>query len=264
MLLIAGGCGGKAEMGQKNGEKPAEQLIQVAAATDLQPWLGEALAEWSHGQGPGFKIVTSYDASGKIAAQVRAGAPIDLFLSADIEIVRRLAAEGFVVPESVKPYARGRLALLARKSLQVGGWKELQRAEFRHLVIANTATAPYGRAAKQALEQAGLWAKLEGKIVVADSVRQALQQVTSGNAEAGLIAFGHAREAAANDNSLAVIELPQADYPPIVQGLGLVRHADQSGESREILRRAMDFLTSPAGEAIFGQHGLSKAVGGSD
>ncbi|MFM7739081.1 MAG: molybdate ABC transporter substrate-binding protein [Planctomycetota bacterium] len=261
MLLTAGGCSLETEREPKGGEKLAARSIQVAAATDLQPWLGEALAKWGREQSPPVEIVASYDASGKIAAQVRAGAPIDLFLSADIEIVRRLATDGFVIPESVKPYARGRLALLVRKSLQVGDWKRLNQAEFRHLVIANTATAPYGKAAKQALEQAGLWAKLEARIVVADSVRQALQQVTSGNAEAGLVALGHAREAAANDTSLEVLEIPPADYPPIVQGLGLVSHADQSSESRVTTEQAMKYLTSPAAEANFEQHGLSKAGG---
>jgi molybdate transport system substrate-binding protein len=253
-LLFSSGCGSQS---QQTGEMPPNMQIHVAAATDLQPWLGDALAQWGQGQNPPIEVLTSYDASGKIAAQIRAGAPIDLFLSADIEIARKLAADGFINSETVKPYARGRLALLFRRTINLDDWKKIVVADFRHLVIANPATAPYGKAAKSALENAGFWPRLESKIVVADSIRQALEQVISGNAEAGLVALGQARAAAASDESLSVLEIPQADHAPIVQGLGLVNHADQSAKSRELAMKLADYITSAEASVLFQEHGLT-------
>ncbi len=89
------------------------------------------------------------------------------------------------------------LAVHQESGEQIAGLADLTKPAVKKIALANPATAPYGAAGKQALERAGLWAKLEPKIVPAESVRQALQFVQSGNAEAGLV--GQARGESARD-----------------------------------------------------------------
>ena len=114
--------------------------LRVAAATDLQPWLGETIADWGTKQVPSITIQTIYGSSGQLAAQIRAGAPVDLFLSADITIVDQLSREKLAVPESVKTYALGRLAVIFHQSADLKTWTELDKPELKRLVIANPET----------------------------------------------------------------------------------------------------------------------------
>ena len=111
LMLLLMGCG--RNLPDPSGDSSSSRLkseIYVSAATDLQPWLGEALSQWAKAQNPPLNVQTTYGASGKIAAQVRAGAPIDLFLSADLKIVELLCKEGFTTNDNIIPYASGRLA----------------------------------------------------------------------------------------------------------------------------------------------------------
>jgi molybdate transport system substrate-binding protein len=112
-----------------------------------------------------------------LTQQIRQGAPLDVFLSADMAFVRDLAKENFVEPDTVRAYARGRLVLVVNRAsgMTLEGLPALVRPEVKRVAIANPEFAPYGRAARQALEKAGLWEGLKPKIVQAETVRQALQ-----------------------------------------------------------------------------------------
>ena len=232
--------------------------LRVAAATDLQPWLGETIAEWGTKQVPSITIQTIYGSSGQLAAQIRAGAPVDLFLSADITIVDQLSREKLAVPESVKTYALGRLAVIFHQSADLKTWTELDKPELKRLVIANPETAPYGRAARATLKQAGVWEKISNRVVVAESVRQALQQVISGNAETGIVSLGQAREAVQNHSDLNYLEIPERNHPPINQGLAVVTHADQSELMRKSANELADWILSPSATPVFQNHGLNR------
>lgn len=248
---------------QSETEAPAT-LIQVSAATDLQPWIGDALTRWAAANHPELQIQTSYGASGAIAAQVRAGAPIDLFLSADTKIVEKLSGEGHTTPDGVRPYARGSLALLYQSKLKIKDWKEVTNAEIKHLVIANPATAPYGIAAKSALEKAGLLPQLETRLVVAESVRQAMQQVVDGNAEAGIVALGHAEDAATFASGVSYIELPETAHTPIVQGMAVIRHPEQTEAQRASAALIMQWILSNDADQVFIEHGLKRSLTNSE
>lgn len=232
--------------------------LRVAAATDLQPWLGETIAEWGTKQVPSITIQTIYGSSGQLAAQIRAGAPVDLFLSADITIVDQLSREKLAVPESVKTYALGRLAVIFHQSADLKTWTELDKPELKRLVIANPETAPYGRATRATLKQVCVWEKISNRVVVAESVRQALQQVISGNAETGIVSLGQAREAVQNHSNLNYLEIPERNHPPINQGLAVVTHADQSELMRKSANELADWILSPSATLVFQNHGLNR------
>jgi molybdate transport system substrate-binding protein len=257
-LLICGCQGNPPPKAGLPTQKNQPITLRVAAATDLQPWLGETISEWGTNQVPSINVQTIYGSSGQLSAQIRAGAPVDLFLTADIAIVEQLSQEKLAVPESVKTYALGRLAVIFHKSVDLKTWDAVDKPEIKRLVIANPETAPYGRSARATLKQAGVWEKISKRVVVAESVRQALQQVISGNAETGIVSLGQAREAAQNHSDLNYLEIPERNHPPINQGLAVVNHADQSEPMRKSATELADWILSPAATPVFKNHGLNR------
>ena len=127
-------------------------------------------------QKTGIKVTPTFGASGQLAEQIKGGAPFDIFLAANQSFVRDLAAQGLIKPDSVRPYARGSLVLAVYREFgdEIGRLEDLAKPAVKKIALANPDTAPYGKAGKQALERAGLWKQLEPKIVLAESVRQAL------------------------------------------------------------------------------------------
>ncbi len=132
-------------------------------------------------------------ASGQLAEQIKQGAPFDVFMAANESFVRDLADRGLIRGDSVHPYARGSLVLAVYHELgdTVRSLSDLKKPEVKKIALANPATAPYGKAGRQALERAGLWQQLQPKIVQAESVRQALLYAQKGDAEAALVGRGH-------------------------------------------------------------------------
>jgi molybdate transport system substrate-binding protein len=193
--------------------------------------------------------VTTFGASGQLAQQIKAGAPFDLFLSANRAFARDLADAGFLDPETVRPYAVGTLVLVVARdpSTPVAGLGDLTRPEVKKVAIANPKTAPYGAAAKQALEKSGLWDKLQDRLVIADSVRQALQYVQTGNAEAGLVG-----RSISGVPEVKAIEVDSALYEPIEQNLGVIKASTKA----ELAAALAKFVTDPGGQDVFAKHGF--------
>ena len=151
---------------------------------------------------------------GQLAEQIRQGAPFDVFLSADGKFVRRLADEGIIRGETVRPYALGSLVLAtdAKSELKPKGLADLTGPGIKFIAIANPETAPYGKAATQAIERAGLAEALKPRLVTAGSVRQALQMVQSGNAEVGIVS-----RSIADVPGIRSVQLPLDASDPIIQ-----------------------------------------------
>jgi molybdate transport system substrate-binding protein len=239
--LLAGGCGAPEDR-----TPPAPEPLGVAAASDLRdalPALARRFTETT-----GLEVISTFGASGQLAEQIKAGAPFDIFLAANLKFVQDLASGGFVEPDSVKPYARGTLvmAVHGEAGSAIDTLADLKKPEVKKIALANPAFAPYVAAGKQALERAGLWADLGPKIVQAESVRQALQFVQSGNAEAGLVG-----RSIANVPDIRVVAVDPTLYDPIIQGLGIVGRT-RSGEAQAF----HDFVLGPEGRKILGDFGL--------
>jgi molybdate transport system substrate-binding protein len=221
--------------------------LRVAAASDLQGVLPALTDRFT--ANTGITVTPIIGASGQLAQQIRQGAPFDVFLSANMTFVQDLAREGRIEPDTVQLYATGRLVLVVsrRSRVAVDGLTALARSEVRRVAIANPEVAPYGYAARQALEKAGLWESLKPKLVQAETVRQALQYVQTGNAEAGLVAHSVARVP-----EVDTIEIDPVLYQPIVQGLGVVA---QTGHG-EAARKFTAFLLSAEGQKVLASSGF--------
>lgn len=221
--------------------------LRVAAASDLQAAFPALIAGFHQHSGETVEMIAG--ASGQLSQQVRQGAPFDVFLSADLGFVAKLAEAGAIRPDSVRPYAIGSLVLAVYRESPAGvsSLGDLARPEIQRVSIANPEHAPYGRAAKQALERAGLWESLRPKIVQAETVRQALQFVRTGNADAGLVG-----RAISDVPEVRIVTIDPALHEPIVQGLGIVA-ASARPESAAAFTR---FLLGADGQRILAQYGF--------
>jgi molybdate transport system substrate-binding protein len=224
----------------------AAEPLRVAAASDLQAVLPVLIDRFTAETGLAVAPPT-FGASGQLAEQIRQGAPFDLFLSANQEYVESLVSEGAITPDSVAIYARGRLVIAVHRDAvdAVSELADLDSPQVHRVAIANPEFAPYGLAARQALERSGLWDRLQPKLARAESVRQALQFVQSGNAEAGLVGQSIARDA-----GVTVIPLDD-DFPPIPQALGILASSRRPQEAQALAR----FLLG--GQEIFREHGFA-------
>lgn len=223
--------------------------LLVFAAADLREALPEVAAAYRRAGGD--SVVVTFAATGTLAAQITDGAPADLFFSADEATLARLAAQHTVVDRTRRVYAVGRLALVTARGVPpVVQLAELTRPAVRTVAIADPAHAPYGRAAQQALEHAGLWDQLRPKLVYAPNVAQAFRFVQGGNADAGLIA----RSAlGAGETSAAYTLVDTALYAPIRQAAAVVA----SSEEPAAAVRFLDYATGSAGFTVLRRYGFA-------
>ena len=230
------------------------EATNVAAAADLKFALGEIAAAYE--QQTGGKVALSFGSSGNFARQIPQGAPFDLFLSADEDYIFRLAAQGWLRDRG-RLYAIGRIALLAPPGSPVAVDGELRGlaaaiadGRLQRLAIANPQHAPYGRAAQAALERAGLWPSLQGKLVLGENVAQAAQFALSGSAQGGIVAWSLVSSPELARRGVAAL-MPASWHPPLRQRMALTRRADDEAQ------RFYDYLQQPAARAVFERYGFA-------
>lgn len=227
-------------------------VLRIAAAADLAYCLDALNAAFS-AQVPGSDIRTSTGSSGNFFTQIREGAPFDLFLSADMDYPRALVRAGLADAGSLTPYATGRLALWTlRTDLDPArGLAVLQDSRVRRIALANPDHAPYGRAARAALEKAGLWQVLSPRLVLGENIAQTAQFIATGNADIGFVAWSLLHSPQLQGRGRAWL-LPPDAFPRLDQGVVLTRQGARS----PLARRYLAFLRSPAARAIFDRYGF--------
>jgi molybdate transport system substrate-binding protein len=245
-VIVTSGCKDTAIL-TKNATKRHDPL-RIAAASDLQTVLPK-LVEGFVAANPGAQVEVVFGSSGRLAEQIKAGGPWDLFLSANEKYVKDLAKQGRIDSASVRPYAIGALVLAVHREsgATLATLEDAARPEVKKIAIANPDVAPYGLAAKQALQHAGLWGKVQPKLVLAESVRQALVFVETGNAEAGLVS-----RATAGGSEVRLIDVDPNLHDPIVQSLGIVPDA----RGAPLAKRFIAFLGTDSGRLILESHGF--------
>lgn len=219
--------------------------LTVATASDLaalQPNLANAFRK----NEPNVTVRFVTGASGVLTQQIENGAPYDVFLSANAQFVDRLSSFRKLLPESVESYAVGQVAILWRDGKQ-HPLSHLRDPEVRFVALANPKLAPYGLAARQALEHEHLWQFVSQKAVYGENVRQALQLLESGNADAVLTS-----DSLLQGKNAQV--LPADWHQPIVQKGGIVASSKNQAAAERFLR----FLVSPEGHAVFARFGFAK------
>ncbi len=205
----------------------ARRPVRIAAAVSLEPWLAPELASFSAGH-RGTEVEASYGGSGALERQVEAGAPIDVFLSADPEWVDRLGAHVRLAARAPLAGNRLVLALSREAAARVRRPEDLAAAGLHRVALGRPASVPAGRYAEKTLRAMGLWDPLLPALVYADHVAEVRAWLLRGDVEAG---FVYANEAA----GFAVLPLPRA--PPVVLIAALVSDTPRS-------REVFQYLTS--------------------
>lgn len=227
----------------------ASREVRVAAAADLRRVLDRIIPEIARRDG--WQVSPTYGSSGNFFAQISNGAPFDLFLSADVAYAEKLVEAGR--GRSLFRYGSGKLVALA-PSRRADEWMArglalLEDPDMRRIAIANPAHAPYGKAAVQAMESAGVYAGVRHKLVFGDNVGQALEFVASGSADAGLLALSLVPDSMGMEK---IWEVPQALYPPIIQA-GIIVGRARNPAGAEAVR---SFILSPEGQAMLREFGF--------
>lgn len=220
--------------------------IVIGAAASLSGLLPELTAAYARETGD--SLTTTIGSSGQLAQQIRQGAPVAVFLSADVSWVDTLVADGHIVPGSRAIYARGRLALWSRDTAaSLNRIEDLVENRIGRIAIANPEFAPYGRAAREALAAAGIWNALQPRIIIAENVRQALQFAETGNAGVAFVAHTLVRDAGGH-----TVVVPGTLHAPLDQALGIV-----AGTDVELAGRFTAFVLEGGGRAVLERHGFT-------
>ena len=223
------------------------QELTVAAASDLTFPFKEIgpLFERAHRA----KVTFIFGSTGQLAQQIEQGAPVDVFFAADTDWMNHLNAKGKIIPESQSIYAQGRIVLATAKRLGITltRLEDLMKPEIRRIAIANPSHAPYGKVAREALERVRLWEQLKPRLVYGENIRQALQFIQSGNAEAGIIAVSVAQVP-----EITSVLIDGALHKPLNQSAAVIK---RSGHP-ELGIAFIQFVSGPYGRPIMKRYGF--------
>ena len=196
----------------------------------------------------GNRVVFNFGSTGMLAQQIEGGAPVDLFAAANKRYVDELEKKGLIIPETKRVYAIGRIVLATPKEgVKLNSVEELTRPDIKRIAIANPSHAPYGMAAKEAMEKNDIWNKIKDKVVYAENIRQAMQYLETGNVDAAILA--HSVTIGSDVNYMPI---PQELYAPIVQTLAVIKGGKNEKKARELA----EFINGPKGRAVMDRYGF--------
>jgi molybdate transport system substrate-binding protein len=225
----------------------AEQVL-VAVAANFVPPFREVAMEFEKATGHTVQVATG--SSGNFYAQIKNGAPFEVFFSADNERPKFLEDEGLGVKGSRFTYAIGRLVLWSPDPNLVKGEDTLRSGKFKHLAIANPKTAPYGVAAMQAMQKLGVWESLQSRIVMGESLGQTMGFIESGNAELGFLALSQVLDPKIKGKG-GRWDVPVNLHEPIQQDVVLL----SKGKDNPAAKALMEFMGGPQATAIIERYG---------
>ena len=191
----------------------------------------------------------SFGSTGILALQIENGAPFDIFLAANEGYMNRLREKGLISPDSMQLYAQGRIVLAVNKKSGVKAKtpEALLDPKIKKIAIAHPDHAPYGIAAKEVFVKLGLWDRIKPKLVYGENIRQTLQFIQTGNAQAGIVA-------------LSVASVPEIEYTsidsslhnPLNQSVGIIKTTKVEKEARTFI----EYMNSPNSRLIMKRYGF--------
>lgn len=227
------------------------ETINVVAASDLSFPIREIIQDFERQSGS--KVLLTLGSSGNFYAQILNGAPFDVFLSADVNYPKQLEQAGKTVPGSIFVYGVGGIAVWVPKTsaidIETLGIQALAQPSVNKIAIANPEHAPYGRAAVAAMQSAGIYDRVAGRLVLGENISQAAQFVHSGAADVGIIALSIAMSEAMKDGRFWTI--PRDTYPKLEQGAVLLKHGGEGAKA------FLEWLKRPESRRIFEKYGFS-------
>jgi molybdate transport system substrate-binding protein len=229
---------------------PSAQItLIVAAAADLTPAFQELGALFT--AQTGINVLFNFGSTGQLAQQIEQGAPVDVFAAANRAYIQELEQLGLVMPDTVALYAQGRITLWTRADspFTFAELRDLMQPGVARVAIANPEHAPYGIAAREALQSAGLWDALQPKLILGENAAQTLQYAETGNVDVAIAALS--LSIAAGDQGRYVL-IPAELHNPLDQALAVVSSTQHEAEARQFAA----FVNSPAGRGVMRRYGF--------
>jgi molybdate transport system substrate-binding protein len=221
--------------------------VTVFAAASLTDSLKQIAAGYEKNSGD--RIIFNFAASGTLARQIEAGAPADIFISADEARADALEKKGLLAAGTRKSLLGNTLVIVTTPDAAIRSPADLTNAAIQHLALGDVKVVPAGTYAKACLEKLALWPAVESKVVPCESVRAVLAAVESGNVDAGIV---YKTDAAISKKVKVAYEVPAADAPKISYPLALLKDAPQPDAAKKFIAH----LDSDAATAVFKQFGF--------
>jgi molybdate transport system substrate-binding protein len=223
--------------------------VVVSAAASLSDALRDVAAKYE--KRTGDHVVLNFGASGALALQVKAGAPVDVFFSANGETIELLAGLQLVDSSSRRAILTNTLTIVvpAGSTLTVTRPRDLLNPAIRRLAIGQPDSVPAGIYARQYLQKAGIWSLLSPRVVPTEDVRAALAAVAAGNADAAIV---YRTDALSSKKVRIALSVLAADGPKIIYPAVVMKNARNAKGAR----RFIDYLGSREARAVFAKYGF--------
>jgi len=226
-------------------QKPV--TLTVSAASDLNYVFKEIGALWE--KETGNKVTFNFGSTGQLAQQIERGAPVDLFAAANKSFIEDLDKKGLIVSNTKALYGRGRITLWTREDSRLNpkNIRDLTRPEYKRIAIANPDHAPYGIAAREALQSVGMWDTIKPKLVLGENISQTKQYAETGNVDVGIVALS------LSVNRPGKWELiPDNLHTPIDQMLAVVKRSKHQRQAQNFAR----FINGAKGRPLMKKYGF--------
>jgi molybdate transport system substrate-binding protein len=225
--------------------------LHVSAAASLTNAFRDLAARYEAAHA-GTKVLLNFGASGALLQQMAKGAPVDVFASADLETMDLAGRQGLIVNAERRNFARNSLVVVVPQDsrLALARLQDLAQPAVRQVAVGNPASVPAGRYTKRALEAAGLWTSIQARTISTQNVRQSLDYVARGEVDAG---FVYGTDAALMPDKVKVAFEVPLDIPISYPIASTAAGADPREASRFV-----DFVLSPAGQAVLARYGFRK------
>lgn len=241
LLLLLTGCSAQAS---------EDGPLLVAAASDLGPAFTE-LGE-VYEQETGRAVTFTFGSSGQLSQQIVNGAPFEVFAAANERFVDEVVEAGRGDASTKAQYALGRLVVWTRTdSGPRAGLADLAQPRFRRIAIANPEHAPYGVAAVEALRSAGIYDRVQSRLVYGENVSDTLRLASSGNADAAVVALSLATV----EDGGRFTEVPASAHKPLRQAVVV------TGDGAQVARGFLELVTSERGRAVLRRYGFAPPEG---
>jgi molybdate transport system substrate-binding protein len=224
-----------------------DNTLTVAAAADL------ALAFQEIGklyeQETGAKVVFNFGSTGLLAQQIEQGAPFDLFAAANVSFVDELLARDRLLADTKDLYAVGRITIWTRQDsgMKFETLQDLLQPGVKYVAIANPDHAPYGIAAREAMQSAGLWDALQSRLVLGENALATLQYGQRGDVDVAIVPLSLSAQ-----NEGRWVLIPAERHKPIVQALAVVKDSKQEAQARAFAK----FINGPQGRPVMRKYGF--------
>ena len=229
-----------------NVKQESVQLI-VSAAADLNYVFPEIAKLWE--QETKHQVTFNFGSTGQLAQQIDRGAPVDLFAAANKKFVEELDKKGLIFSDTKALYGVGRITLWQKEgsTLEIKDIKDLIKPEIKRVAIANPDHAPYGVAAKEAMQSVGIWEALQSKLVFGENIKQTQQYAETGNVDLAIVALS----LSVNKSGKWTL-IPSELHKPLEQMLAIPK----SSPHPDVAKKLAAFINGEKGRLLMRKYGF--------